>query len=368
MPTRKSEVADIGHMRKALHLAGLGRGYVSPNPMVGAVLVKNGRVVASGYHRYFGGPHAEVECFAACHGDCRNATLFVTLEPCSFYGKTPPCADLLASTGIRRVVVAMRDPNPLVSGRGVARLRRAGIEVEVGLLEDEARALNKHFLVGITKRRPYVHVKIAQSLDGMIAGARRAHRRISGPESRELVHTWRTQHDAVLVGAGTIRTDDPRLTARGVSGRSPDVVVLDGRLRVPEEARVLRTASRRRVIICATRNAIRKNQAKVRRLASRGVLLVSSNGLDGRLQIPDLMAELYRREIGSILVEGGSMVFREFLEAGIVDELSIFVAPKVLGAGIPAFGVTGKALPAPFRFRNIQSECIGTDVLIHALM
>lgn len=368
MPTRKHQAADIRHMREALRLAGLGRGYVSPNPMVGAVLVKKGKVVASGYHRYFGGPHAEVECLAAYHGDLPGATLFVTLEPCTVYGKTPPCADLLASTGLRRLVVAMRDPNPLVTGRGISLLRRAGIEVDVGLLEEEARTLNLHFLVGITKRRPYVHVKIAQSLDGMIAGLRRAPRRISGPESRALVHIWRTHYDAVLVGAGTIRADDPRLTVRGVSGRDPDVVILDGRLQIPEDARVLRTASRRRVIICATRNAIRKNRGKVRRLAARGILLVSSPGRGGRLRIQDLMAELYEHEIGSILVEGGSVVFREFLEAGIVDELSIFVAPKVIGAGVPAIAATRNAIPTSFRFRAVETGRVGTDVLIHALV
>jgi len=355
-------------MREALRLAAFGRGYVSPNPLVGAVLVKKGKVVATGYHRTFGGPHAEVECLAAYHGDLLGATLFVTLEPCSFYGKTPPCADLLASTGLRRLVVAMRDPNPLVSGRGVAQLKKAGIQVEVGLLEEEARALNVHFLVGITKRRPYVHVKIAQSLDGIIAGVRRAPRRISGPGSRALVHTWRTQYDAVLVGAGTIRADDPRLTARGVSGRDPDVVILDGRLRISEGARVLRTASRRRVIICATRNAIRKNRGKVRRLAARGVVLLSSAGRGGHLRIPDLMAELYEHEIGSILVEGGSVVFREFLEAGVVDALSIFVAPRVIGDGVPVFAASRKALPVSFQFRTVQTGIVGSDVLIHALM
>jgi diaminohydroxyphosphoribosylaminopyrimidine deaminase/5-amino-6-(5-phosphoribosylamino)uracil reductase len=368
MPTQNQSAADVRHMHEALRLAGLGRGYVSPNPMVGAVLVRKGKVVASGYHRYFGGPHAEVDCLAAYRGELHNATLFVTLEPCSHYGKTPPCADLLASTGLRRVVVAMRDPNPLVSGRGVAQLRKAGIRVEVGLLDEEARALNLHFLVGITKRRPYVHVKIAQSLDGMIAGVRRNFRWISGPESRALVHTWRAQYDAVLVGAGTIRADDPRLTARGGSGRDPDVVILDGWLRIPDDARVLRTASRRRVIICATRDAVRKNPGKVRRLAARGVLLLSPGGRGGRLRIPDLMAELYAQEIGSILVEGGSQVFREFLEAGIVDELSIFVAPQVIGGGVPAFASTRKKFPASFRFRTVQAGRVGGDILIRALL
>ncbi len=295
MPGRKQKGDDILHMREALRLASLGRGYVSPNPMVGAVLVKNGKAVASGYHRYFGGPHAEVECLAAYRGDLQGATLYVTLEPCSVYGKTPACADLLATTGIRRVVVAMRDPNPLVAGRGVARLRKAGIRVEVGLLEDEARELNRHFLVGITKRRPYVHLKIAQSLDGFIAAARPSGRWISGPESRALVHTWRTHYDAVLVGAGTIRADDPRLTVRGVPGRDPDVLILDGRLRVPEDARVLRTASRRRIIICTTQKAIRDNFGKAERLATRGVSLLTSHGRSGRLRIPELMDALYER-------------------------------------------------------------------------
>jgi diaminohydroxyphosphoribosylaminopyrimidine deaminase / 5-amino-6-(5-phosphoribosylamino)uracil reductase len=368
MPIHKHPTADILHMREALRLASLGRGYVSPNPMVGAVLVRKGQAVASGYHRYFGGPHAEVECLAAYRGDLRDATLFVTLEPCSFYGKTPACADLLASTGLRRVVVAMRDPNPLVSGRGIARLRKAGIRVDVGVLEEEARALNLHFLVGVAKGRPYVHVKIAQSLDGFIAAARRVPRWISGPESRALVHTWRSSYDAILVGAGTIRADDPRLTARGVPGRDPDVVIVDGRLRIPEDARVLRTATRRRVMICTTRTAILGNRKKAERLAVRGVLLLTSKGRGGHLRIPELMAELYEQEIGSILVEGGSVIFREFLEAGIVDELSTFISPQVMGGGVTAFAASRKPLPPSFRFQTVQAERVGADVLIRAFM
>ncbi len=336
--------------------------------MVGAVLVKKGRVVAAGYHRYFGGPHAEVECLAAYRGDLQGAELFVTLEPCSVYGKTPACADLLATTGLQRVVVAMRDPNPLVAGRGIARLRKAGIRVEVGLLEEEGRELNSHFLVGITKRRPYVHLKIAQSLDGFIAAARLPGRWISGQESRVLVHTWRTHYDAVLVGAGTIRADDPRLTARGVPGRNPDVVILDGRLHVPGDARVFRTASRRRIIVCTTREAIRGNVGKAERLAARGVLLLTSKGRSGRLQIPELMEVLYEWEIGSILVEGGSRVFKEFLDSRVVDELSMFIAPKVIGAGVPAFAASPMAFPAAYGFRTVQAGLVGADVHIHALM
>jgi diaminohydroxyphosphoribosylaminopyrimidine deaminase/5-amino-6-(5-phosphoribosylamino)uracil reductase len=355
-------------MREAFRLANLGRGYVSPNPMVGAVLVKNGKAVASGYHRYFGGPHAEVECLAAYRGDLYGATLYVTLEPCSVYGKTPACADLLATTEIRRVVVAMRDPNPLVAGRGVVRLRKAGIRVEVGLLEQEARELNRHFLVGITQRRPYVHLKIAQSLDGFIAAAGPHARWISGTESRALVHTWRTHYDAILVGAGTIRADDPRLTARGAPGRDPDVVILDGRMRVSEGARVFRSASRRRIIICTTSKALRDNRGKAGRLTARGVSLLTSQPRGGHLRIPELMEALYEREIGSILVEGGSVVFREFLDAGVVDELSMFVAPQVFGTGVPAFAVSPLAHPAAFRFRTIQARPVGADLLIHALM
>jgi diaminohydroxyphosphoribosylaminopyrimidine deaminase / 5-amino-6-(5-phosphoribosylamino)uracil reductase len=368
MSGREETAADILHMRDALRLASLGRGYVSPNPMVGAVLVKKGKPVASGYHRYYGGPHAEVDCLAAYRGDLQGATLFVTLEPCSIYGKTPACAELLASSGLRRVVVAMRDPNPLVSGRGIARLRKAGIRVEVGLLEEEAREINRHFLVAITKRRPYVHLKIAQSLDGFIAPSRGRGRWISGPESRALVHTWRTHYHAVLVGAGTIRADDPRLTARGVPGRDPDVVILDGRFRVPEEARVLRTASRRRVIICTTRRAIREHRRKAERMAARGVSLVTSKGWSGRLHIPELLQVLYEGEIGSILVEGGSEVFREFLNAGVVDELSMFIAPRVFSAGVPAFAVSPRAVPAAYGFRSVQAGAVGTDILIRAMM
>ena len=191
-------------MSECLLLAELGKGQVSPNPLVGAVLVRDGRVVARGYHQRCGGPHAEMNCLAHYTGDVRSATMYVSLEPCSHHGKTPPCADMLSGSGLRHVVVGMKDPNPLVSGRGIERLRNAGVEVTVGVLEREARELNRVFVTHIRAKRPYVHVKIAQSMDGFIASPNARRRWISSAASRALVHRWRAEYDAVLVGAGTV--------------------------------------------------------------------------------------------------------------------------------------------------------------------
>ena len=225
-------------MQECLRLAERGRGSVSPNPMVGAVLVRKGRVLGRGYHARFGGPHAEVNCLGSVRGSTADSTLYVNLEPCAYYGKTPPCVDAVIAAGVREVFTAMKDPNPRVAGRGIRKLRSAGITVHVGLLGDEAKRLNRAFIRHTTVRRPFVHLKIAQSLDGMIAGPRRDNRWITSSASRALVHRMRSEHDAVLVGAGTIRADNPLLTVRSARGRNPHVVILDGRLNVSPKARI----------------------------------------------------------------------------------------------------------------------------------
>jgi diaminohydroxyphosphoribosylaminopyrimidine deaminase / 5-amino-6-(5-phosphoribosylamino)uracil reductase len=321
-------------IRECFRLAERGRGQVSPNPMVGAVLVKNGKILAKGFHRKFGGLHAEVECLKRAPGDVRDATLYVNLEPCSHLGKTPPCVDLILARGIRSVVAAMKDPNPVVAGRGLRKLQQAGVTTRVGLLEEAARELNRVFATHIVARRPYVHVKIAQSLDGRITGG--TSRWISSPESRKRVHAMRAEYDAVLVGAGTVRADDPSLTVRLVKGRDPDVVVLDGAFSLSTGRKLFIPHPSRRVYLVTTQRSLRRNHAKANVLSARGVILLGLPGTGKQLQIGRVMKELYKRNIGSVLVEGGGSVFSQFIAEGLVDELTLFVSPDFIGKGLAA--------------------------------
>jgi len=255
---------DRGFMERALALAARGRGMVSPNPMVGAVVVNGGAVVGEGWHRKAGGPHAEVFAFREAGERAKGATLYVTLEPCCHHGKTPPCTDLVIGSGIARVVTAMRDDNPLVCGKGCAQLAAAGIAVEVGLMEKEARRLNESFLTFIRTGRPFVTVKLASTLDGFIADSAGKSAWITGPEARKLVHRWRAWSDAVLVGAGTVLADDPRLTVRDAEGSDPLRVVVDSHLRTPPGAKVVGDGT---VIIAATDEA---DEGKARALEDAG--------------------------------------------------------------------------------------------------
>ncbi|MBP1647869.1 MAG: 5-amino-6-(5-phosphoribosylamino)uracil reductase / diaminohydroxyphosphoribosylaminopyrimidine [Bacteroidetes bacterium] len=327
-------MSDRIFMQECLRLARRGKGYVSPNPMVGAVLVQDGRILARGYHRKFGGPHAEVDCLSRFSGDVRRATLYVNLEPCSYHGKTPPCASLIVARGIGRVVAAMKDPNPRVAGRGLRILRRAGVRTAVGMMEAEARSLNRVFARHITARRPYVHVKIAQSRDGSIAGGRS--RWISSLQSRKRVHAMRAEYDAVLVGAGTVRADNPSLTVRLVKGRNPDVVVLDGALSLPAGAKLLAPRNSRRVFLFTTTQALRQRTARANRLRSRGVTIIPLKGESGRFALHEVVSELYQRDVASILVEGGANVFTRFLTDGLVDEVTLFVSSEFFGTGVTA--------------------------------
>ena len=330
-------------MRECLRLAELGKGSVSPNPMVGAVLVRRGKVIGRGYHKRFGGAHAEVRCFQSVQGSCKGATLYVNLEPCSYYGKTPPCADLVIASGVCEVFIAMKDPNPLVAGRGIRKLRSAGIKVHVGLLQPEAERLNRFFIRYITSRRPYVHVKIAQTLDGMIAGPRGVSSWFTSPASRRLVHRMRADHDAILVGAGTIRSDNPRLTVRAVRGKDPHVVILDGRLRLPPKARVFESARKRLVCVCTTRKAAARRAGIVTTLRRAGVQVLEFENPSSTLRLRSVLGRLHELHIGSVLVEGGRQVFSQFIREDLIDELSIFIAPKLMGKGIPAFDERSRA-------------------------
>ncbi|MBP1657902.1 MAG: bifunctional diaminohydroxyphosphoribosylaminopyrimidine [Bacteroidetes bacterium] len=368
-PIRRAEHAER-FMAEALRLATRGGRAVSPNPLVGAVLVKDGRIVAHGYHRRFGGAHAEVECLSKYAGPLTRTTLYVTLEPCSHFGKTPPCAALLASTPIPRIVVAMKDPNPLVAGEGIRFLRRAGKKVEVGVLHGKAEKLNRRYIRAIKRKRPYVHVKVAQTLDGRISDGSKSgdeRRWITGAGSRRLVHAMRADYDAVLVGARTVAVDDPRLNVRGIKGRDPDVVVLDGRLRISESARLFRVGRGRRVFVCATNAACRENGRKVERLSRRGVIVLAFPGRKGKISLANLLARLYAEGIGSLLVEGGGEVFGHFAAEECIDELSLFVTPRFSRGGQFAFGEGSCWVDAAGRMASeLEVRQVGRDVLLHA--
>jgi len=357
--------ADERFMRLCLRLAARGRGHVSPNPLVGAVLVRKGRVVARGWHRRFGGPHAEVDCLRKARGRLREATLYVNLEPCAHYGKTPPCTERIIAAGIGSVVIGMRDPNPLVAGRGIRMLKGAGIRVRAGVLEEEAKELNRFFTTHITRSTPYVHVKVAQSIDGFIGGER-APRYLSSPASLRLVHRWRAEYDAVLVGAGTVRTDNPRLTVRHHRGRDPHVVIIDGELRVPESANVLKRDQGRGVFLCVSEGAARRHAGKVQRLEGRGIAVLRFRSRGGLIPLNDVLHQLYRFSIGSILVEGGSNIFNQFVRGHLADELSVFVTPMLLGKGVPAFALCDGAAPAFSTARELHGRTVGKDMLFSA--
>lgn len=354
------------YMRECFALARRGTGRVSPNPRVGAVLVRGGKIVSRGWHRRFGGAHAEVECLRMYKGQMKGATLYVNLEPCAHHGKTPPCTDLILARGVPSVVVAMADPNPLVRGRGLRALRAAGVRVTAGVLEEEALQLNRDFVTHVTRSRPYVHVKIAQTMDGRIARKGGGFEWISSPPSRRLVHEWRARFDAVLVGAGTVRADDPRLNVRLARGRDPHVVILDGALSVSPKANVLTAGKRRTVFVCTSSSAVRRLQAKAAALVARGAVIIAVGGTSQRIVLDEVLQALYLQGIGSILVEGGSHVFGEFLSSGLVDELSVFVAPAFAGGGVPVVA-EGSGPFAMDQLRLEMPERVGDDLLIRAL-
>lgn len=319
---------DAGWMARALELAERGRGAVEPNPLVGAVVVRDGRVVGEGWHQRYGEAHAEVNALAAAGEAARGATLYVTLEPCCHHGKTPPCTDAVLHAGVRRVVAAMSDPFPRVSGQGLCRFVNAGLDVTVGLGEAEARRLNAPYLKLLGTGRPYVHAKWAMTLDGKIATRAGDSKWISNEASRRRVHQLRGRMDAVLVGIGTALADDPLLTARPPGPRTPSRLVLDSRARLPMTARLLRTTAEAPVIVVSGPDA---DPVRVQALRGQGCEVLGLPGVEGRPALAALLDELGRRRLTNLLVEGGSEVLGGFLDARAIDEVHVFVAPRLAG-------------------------------------
>jgi len=349
-------------MRAALDEARKAHGRTSPNPAVGCVIVKNGRVIARGHHRRAGLPHAEVEALRVAKKKAKGATLYVNLEPCCHEGRTGPCTEAVLAAGVKEVVVGMRDPNPLVNGKGLRILEKAGVKVRLGVLEHECRRLNEAFARWITSGRPHVTLKAAVTLDGRIAPAAwdDAPRWITGDEARAEAHRLRDVSDAILVGAGTVLADDPLLTTRlkGRAGRTPRRVVLDARGRVPETARVLAPVDGAAPTTVFLGHDVPR--AREEALARAGAEVVRLDTRENAFSIAAVLEALRERNVTSVLVEGGAEVFTAFLRARLVDRVRVFVAPALYGDAALGFL---RALPEPIHLENVTVTPFGSDVL-----
>lgn len=359
---------DEQYMRQALSIAQHAIGRTSPNPMVGAVIVRDGRVVGKGWHRKAGTPHAEIHALQQAGELAQHATMYVTLEPCSHHGRTGPCVDAVIAAGIKKVVIAMTDPNPLVAGRGIGKLREAGIEVVEGLLASEAAKLNEVFIKWISTQMPFVVLKSGMSLDGKIATYTGHSQWITSPESRARVHQFRDCYDAILVGIGTVLADNPSLTTRlSYPGKNPIRIIIDSMARTPLTSQVVTDRLAPTIIVVSHKAP----QNRVDALQSCGVEVLSMETGSGGILLRQLFKALGKRDITSILVEGGATINASVLEDHLVDKVHWFIAPKIIG---------GKSAPGPVGgqgvanvnnanlFEDINVELIGEDILISAYM
>jgi diaminohydroxyphosphoribosylaminopyrimidine deaminase/5-amino-6-(5-phosphoribosylamino)uracil reductase len=355
---------DTKYMKRALSLARKGIGTTSPNPAVGCVIVKNGMIIGEGWHKRAGGHHAEIHALEMAGTRARGADVYVTLEPCSHTGRTPPCSEALIRAGVKRVVAGMLDPNPLVSGGGLAALEQAGIETACGIREDDCRAINLPFIKHVTTGIPYVTYKCAMTLDGNIATITGESRWISCEESRKYVHRMRSQMDAVMVGVDTIITDNPHLTVRHVRGKDPLRVIVDTRLRTPESVNVLNGPLSSNTIIATTESDPGVHLPYLK----QGATILVCDGHDGRVSMKDLLQKLGAMGVQSILLEGGSRLAGNMLQLGVIDELVFFVAPKIIGSnGFAPFTLQGITSMAQAIKLNFTDVCrIGTDIVVTA--
>ena len=356
---------DTAYMQLALSLAEKGFGHVNPNPMVGAVLVKDGSVIGQGWHETYGGLHAERNALAHCSVSPKDAVLYVTLEPCCHWGKTPPCTDAILESGIRRVVIGSFDPNPLVAGKGVRILQEHGVQVTQGVLKEDCDRLNRVFFHYIRHKTPYVTMKYAMTMDGKIATCTGKSRWITGEAARRHVHQSRHGNMGIMIGLGTLLADDPMLNCRIEGGRDPIRIICDSRLRTPTDSRIIRTASEIPVILatCCT------DQAKIRLYQDLGCQVVTVPQKDGRVDLGELMKQLGTRGIDSILLEGGAALNAAALKSGIVHRLQAYIAPKLFG-GVKAsspVGDPGVEIPdEAYRLTSPQVLNLGEDILLES--
>ncbi len=358
------------YMKRAIELALMAKGKTSPNPMVGAVIVKGGKIVGEGYHKKAGMPHAEINAIDAAGKGAKDGIMYINLEPCCHQGRTPPCTKALIKSGIKKVVVGMVDPNPIVSGKGIKELKDAGIQVSVGLLEKECRRINEVYLKYITTGMPFVLLKVAMSLDGKIATHTKESKWITGKPSREMVHQLRDEVDAVMVGIGTVLHDDPNLTVDLKKKRVSDPIriIVDSSLRIPLDANVLKSVSKSGAIIAATKRA---DDKKMSALKEKRIDVLIIEGNEQRVNLMKLMEELGKREITSIMIEGGSELNSSAIEEGIVDKIIFFIAPRIIGGkdGISSVGGRGIVkLEDSLNIRDVHVDRIGSDIVVEGYL
>lgn len=352
-------------MQRAVELAEKGAGYVNPNPMVGCVIVKDNHIIGEGYHEYYGGLHAERNAIKNCVSDVKDATLYVTLEPCCHHGKTPPCTDIIIEKGIKKVVIGLLDPNPLVSGKGISILQKAGIEVVYGVEEDKIKELNKIFLKYITTKRPYVLMKTAMTLDGKIASCTGDSKWITNEKSRMMVHQLRSEMMAVAVGIGTANADNPMLNCRlNENAHQPIRIIIDSSVSISLDSNLVKTACSCKTIIAHTHKA---SQSKIQVLNDLNVKTLLCNEKDNHVDINDMMIKLGELGIDSILLEGGATLNAAFLNEKQVDEVYAFIAPKIIGGEHSKSVVAGegvKLMKDAILLKDIIVENIDNDILI----
>lgn len=358
-------MTDESYIQLAIEIAKKGYGNVSPNPLVGCIIIKDGKIIGAGYHEKYGKNHAEVNAIESSNEVVEGSTIYVNLEPCSHFGQTPPCVDKIIEKKIKRVVIGTLDMNPLVSGRGIKKLKAAGVEVKVGVLEKECTELNKFFFKYITKKIPYVTLKAAQTIDGKIADTDGDSKWISSPSSRKIVHQMRSKYDAILVGSGTVEKDDPKLTVRLTEGRNPKRIVLDTHLKLKLNHKIFQNnADGNLIVITSINNG--KKQSKVDKLKALGVnILYAKENKKGMIDLRSALIEIGKINISSILVEGGSILLSNFIKENLYDDISLFIAPKILGAGIDSFGNLGiKTIRQAYRLKIESVEKTGDDIMV----
>ncbi len=346
------------YMDLTIRLAEKGKGITSPNPMVGCIIVKRGRIVGKGFHKKTGTEHAEILAINEAGKKAVNSTMYVNLEPCSHWGKTPPCTEKIVEAGVREVIIAMKDPNPLVEG--FRELKFRGIKTKIGILEKEAKKLNEGYSKYMKTKRPFVIMKVAMSIDGKIATSTGDSKYITSKEARTYVHKLRAEIDAVMVGLNTVLRDNPELTPRLVSGKDPMKIVVDSRLKIPKGCNLMKDPSK---LIIATTGSASKNEIK--KLQQMGVNVVVTKSVNGMVDLHDLIKQLGKHEITSVMIEGGSSLNSSAIKAGIVDKILIFTAPKIIGNGVGAIGNLGiTKIGKAIKLKNPMTRKIGNDLLI----
>lgn len=364
------------YMAKALELAQKGMGRTSPNPMVGCVVVKDGKVIAEGFHEQYGSFHAERNALLKCGAEAEGADLYVNLEPCCHQGKTPPCTEIIIEKKIKRVFVGCLDSNPLVAGKGIKILESQGIKVETGILEKKCRALNEVFFYYMETGLPFVAMKYAMTLDGKIACETGDSKWVTGEEARNQVQCLRNRYRGIMAGIGTVLADNPMLNCRMEQGRDPVRIICDSELRIPEECRIVETAKEQETILAYCRNQIKgghnadkeqQKQEKIERLQKKGVQLISVSEQNGRLYLPELMQKLAERKIDSILLEGGGTLNASMLEERLVQRVHAFIAPKLVAgadAKSPIEGKGIKKMQEAISLHNVETNFYGSDICI----